>query len=77
MADKAPIHSSGSLQRSRNSRAPEDSRNLRETGGHVPKHFPDTAPDPALEGPTEKAPDKAFGLARKKANPGEPGGNRN
>jgi len=77
MADKSPIGNPDSLQRTRNQRAPSESINLRETGAHVPKHFPGTEREPELEPPFEPPPKKPFGLSRKKADPDKPGGNRN
>jgi hypothetical protein len=77
MENKTPIGNADSLRRSRDARAPEESRNLRETGSHVPKHFDDTERQPELEPPVEIPPEKPFGLSRKKAKPAEPGGSRN
>jgi len=77
MENKTPTGSADSLRRSRDARAPEESRNLRETGRHVPKHFEDTKREPELEPPVEAPPKKPFGLSRRKAKPEEPGGNRN
>ena len=76
MSDKTPIGNSDSLQRTRNERAPAESRNLRETGAHVAKHFDDTERQPELEPPVELPPKKQ-GLSRKEADPGKPGGNGN
>jgi hypothetical protein len=75
MEKKTPIGNPDSLRRTRNERAPAESRNLRETGAHVAKHFPDTEREPELEPPFELPPKKPSGLSRRKTNP-EPGGNR-
>jgi hypothetical protein len=78
MAQRTPIDNPDSLQRSRNRRAPPESRNLRETGTHVPRHFADTKREPELEPPVELPTKmKGIGLSRKKAKPDMPGGNRN
>lgn len=77
MERKSPIENPDSLQRTRNRRAPSESRNLRETGNHVPRSFPDTEPEPPLEPPVEKPPRKPFGLSRGNAKPDMPGGNKN
>ena len=78
MAERTPIGDTDSLQRSRNRRAPLESRNLRETGTHVPKHLADTKREPELEPPVElPTKKKGIGLSRKKAKPDMPGGNRN
>ncbi|MBN9079110.1 MAG: hypothetical protein BGN87_19470 [Rhizobiales bacterium 65-79] len=77
MEDRTPTGNPDSLKRARNERAPAESRNLRETGRHVPKHFDDTERKPELEPPVELPPKKPFGLSRKRAEPDKPGGNRN
>jgi hypothetical protein len=80
MAERTPIGNPDNLQRTRNRRAPLESRNLRETGTHVPKHFADTKCEPELEPPVElptKKKNNGIGLSRKKAKPDMPGGNRN
>ena len=78
MSDKSPIGNSDSLRRSRNERIPPESRNFRETGEHVPKHFDDTEREPELEPPvTLPTKKKGIGLSRKTAKPDMPGGNRN
>ena len=77
MERKFPIDNPDSLKRSRNSRAPAESRNLRETGRHVPKHFDDAKREPELEPLTEELPKKPFGLSCRKAHREDPGGSRN
>ncbi|MDN5928674.1 MAG: hypothetical protein L0I29_16520 [Hyphomicrobiales bacterium] len=61
MAKKTPIGNHDSLQRTRNQRAPAESLNLRETGHHVARHFPDTKREPELELPFELPPKKPGG----------------
>jgi hypothetical protein len=61
MQDRSPIGNADNLQRARNRRAPAESRNLRETGTHVPRHFPDTKREPELEPPFESPPRKPGG----------------